>query len=61
MISTDEAYNIFLEFYSKLVCIDELYEAVSIKELAKDMAIIHIRIANADNANELINHIKEIK
>lgn len=61
MVSTDEAYNIFLEFYSKLVCIDELYEAVHIKELAKDMAIIHIRITNAHNANELIHHIKEIK
>lgn len=61
MTFEDKANNIFLEFYSKLVVIDELYEAVVIKDLAKDMAILHVRLTKDDNAKEIIHHIKEIK
>jgi hypothetical protein len=44
MTSKDKANNIFLEFYSHLVVIDELYEAVVIVELAVKMAIVHLNL-----------------
>lgn len=61
MTFEDKANNIFLEFYSKLVVIDELYEAVVIKDLAKDMAILHVRLTKDANAKEIIFHINEIQ
>jgi hypothetical protein len=49
MTSKDKANNIFLEFYSHLVIIDELYEAVVIVELAVKMAIVHVNIVKDED------------
>jgi len=61
MTSKDKANNIFLEFYSHLVIIDELYEAVVIVELAVKMAIVHVNIVKDEDYLEVIKHLKEIK
>jgi hypothetical protein len=61
MTSKDKANNIFLEFYSHLVVIDELYEAVVIVELAVKMAIVHINIVKDEDYLEVIKHLKEIR
>jgi|LakMenE18May11ns_1017448.scaffolds.fasta_scaffold9529265_2 hypothetical protein len=61
MTSKDKANNIFLEFYSHLVIIDELYEAVVIVELAIKMAIVHVNIVKDEDYLEVIKHLKEIK
>ena len=61
MTSKDKANNIFLEFYSHLVIIDELYEAVVIVELAVKMAIVHVNLIKDEDYLEVIKHLKEIK
>jgi hypothetical protein len=61
MTSKDKANNIFLEFYSHLVIIDELYEAVVIVELAIKMAIVHVNLVKDEDYLEVIKHLKEIK
>jgi len=61
MTSKDKANNIFLEFYSHLVVIDELYEAVVIVELAVKMAIVHVNIVKDEDYLEVIKHLKEIR
>jgi hypothetical protein len=61
MTSKDKANNIFLEFYSHLVVIDELYEAVVIVELAVKMAIVHVNLVKDEDYLEVIKHLKEIK
>jgi hypothetical protein len=61
MTSKDKANNIFLEFYSHLVVIDELYEVVVIVELAVKMAIVHINIVKDEDYLEVIKHLKEIR
>jgi hypothetical protein len=61
MTSKDKANNIFLEFYSHLVIIDELYEAVVIVELAVKMAIVHVNLVKDEDYLEVIKHLKEIK
>jgi len=61
MTSKDKANNIFLEFYSHLVVIDELYEAVVIVELAIKMAIVHVNIVKDEDYLEVIKHLKEIR
>jgi len=61
MTSKDKANNIFLEFYSHLVVIDELYEAVVIVELAVKMAIVHVNLVKDKDYLEVIKHLKEIK
>jgi hypothetical protein len=61
MTSKDKANNIFLEFYSHLVIIDELYEAVVIVELAVKMAIVHVNIVKDEDYLEVIKHLKEIR
>lgn len=61
MTSKDKANNIFLEFYSHLVVIDELYEAVVIVELAVKMAIVHVNLVKDSDYLEVIKHLKEIR
>ena len=61
MTSKDKANNIFLEFYSHLVIIDELYEAVVIVELAIKMAIVHVNIVKDEDYLEVIKHLKEMR
>ena len=61
MTSKDKANNIFLEFYSHLVVIDELYEAVVIVDLAIKMAIVHVNLVKDEDYLEVIKHLKEIK
>jgi hypothetical protein len=61
MTSKDKANNIFLEFYSHLVVIDELYEAVVIVELAIKMAIVHVNLVKDEDYLEVIKHLKEIR
>jgi hypothetical protein len=61
MTSKDKANNIFLEFYSHLVVIDELYEAVVIVELAVKMAIVHVNLVKDEDYLEVIKYLKEIK
>jgi hypothetical protein len=61
MTSKDKANNIFLEFYSHLVVIDELYEAVVIVDLAIKMAIVHVNLVKDEDYLEVIKHLKEIR
>jgi hypothetical protein len=61
MTSKDKANNIFLEFYSHLVVIDELYEAVVIVELAVKMAIVHVNLVKDEDYLEVRKHLKEIR
>jgi hypothetical protein len=61
MTSKDKANNIFLDFYSHLVVIDELYEAVVIVELAVKMAIVHVNLVKDEDYLEVIKHLKEIR
>jgi hypothetical protein len=61
MTSKDKANNIFLEFYSHLVVIDELYEAVVIVELAVKMAIVHVNLVKDEDYLEVIKHLKEMR
>jgi hypothetical protein len=61
MTCKDKANNIFLEFYSHLVVIDELYEAVVIVELAVKMAIVHVNLVKDEDYLEVIKYLKEIK
>ena len=61
MTSKDKANNIFLEFYSHLVVIDELYEAVVIVELAVKIAIVHVNLVKDEDYLEVIKHLKEIR
>jgi hypothetical protein len=61
MTSKDKANNIFLEFYSHLIVIDELYETVVIVELAIKMAIVHVNLVKDEDYLEVIKHLKEIK
>jgi hypothetical protein len=61
MTSKDKANNIFLEFYSHLVVIEELYEAVVIVELAVKMAIVHVNLVKDEDYLEVIKHLKEIR
>lgn len=61
MTSKDKANNIFLEFYSHLVVIDELYEAVVIVDLAIKMAIVHVNLVKDSDYLEVIKHLKEMK
>jgi len=61
MTSKDKANNIFLEFYSHLVVIEELYEAVVIVDLAIKMAIVHVNLVKDEDYLEVIKHLKEIR
>jgi hypothetical protein len=61
MTSKDKANNIFLEFYSHLVIIDELYEAVVIVELAVKMAIVHVNLVKDEDYLEVIKYLKGIR
>ena len=61
MTSKDKANNIFLEFYSHLVVIDELYEAVVIVDLAVKMASVHVNLVKDEDYLEVIKHLKEIR
>jgi len=61
MTSKDKANNIFLEFYSHLVVIDELYEAVVIVELTVKMAIVHVNLVKDEDYLEVIKYLKEIR
>ncbi len=61
MTSRDKANNIFLEFYSHLVVIDELYEAVVIVELAVKMAIVHVNLVKDEDYLEVIKYLKGIR
>jgi hypothetical protein len=61
MTSKDKANNIFLEFYSHLVVIDELYEAVVIVDLAIKMAIVHVNLVKDEDYLEVIKHLKEMR
>jgi hypothetical protein len=61
MTSKDKANNIFLEFYSHLILIDELHEAVVIVELAVKIAIVHVNLVKDEDYLEVIKHLKEIK
>jgi hypothetical protein len=61
MTSKDKANNIFLEFYSHLVVIDELYEAVVIVELAVKMAIVHVNLVKDEDYLEVRKHLKEMR
>lgn len=62
-----EAANIiFLEFYSTLVCNEELLETLIVSALAKQMAILHINInkrmlkENIEFYNQVIREIELI-
>jgi len=62
----DIANYVFLEFYSVLVCDEELFELVHIVELAKKMALIHINIIKRNKEDkefysEIIKEINLIK
>jgi hypothetical protein len=61
MTSKDKANTIFLEFYSHLVLMDELYEAVNIVDLAVKMAIVHVNIVKDENYFEVKKHLKEMR
>jgi hypothetical protein len=61
MTSKDKANNIFLEFYSHLVVIEELYEAVVIVELAVKMAIVHVNLVKDEDYLEVRKHLKEMR
>jgi hypothetical protein len=61
MTSKDKANNIFLEFYSHLVVIEELYEAVVIVDLAIKMAIIHVNLVKDEDYLEVRKHLKEMR
>jgi|GEM_PF-5072038 len=61
MTSEDKANNIFLEFYTHLIVMDELFEVVVIKELAIKMAIVHVNLVKDSNYLDIIKHLKEIK
>ena len=61
MTSKDKANNIFLEFYSHLVVIEELYEAVVIVDLAIKMAIVHVNLVKDEDYLEVIKHLKGIR
>ena len=56
----DKANNIFLEFYSSLIVMDELHEVIRIKDLAIKMAIIHVKITKDNDHIEIIKHLKKI-
>lgn len=61
MTSKDKANNIFLEFYSHLVLMDELYEAVVIVDLAVKMAIVHVNLVKDEDYLEVRKHLKEMR
>lgn len=61
MTSEDIANNIFLEFYTHLIVMDELFEVVLIKDLAVKMAIVHVNIVKDDNYLDIIKHLRAIK
>ena len=61
MTSKDKANNIFLEFYTHLVVMDELFEVVVIKELAIKMAIVHVNIVKDDDYRDIIKHLRAIE
>ena len=57
----DKANNIFLEFYSILVLMDELYDVIRIKDLAVKMAIVHVNLVKDNDYVKIIKHLKKIK
>ena len=61
MTSKDKANNIFLEFYTHLVVMDELFEVVVIKELAIKMAIVHVNIVKDNDYLDIIKHLRAIE
>ena len=61
MTSKDKANNIFLEFYSHLILMDELYEAVNIVDLAVKMAIVHVNLVKDEDYLEIKKHLKEMR
>lgn len=62
----ETASVIFLEFYSTLVCNEELLETLIVSALAKQMAILHINInkrmlkENIEFYNQVIREIELI-
>lgn len=61
MTSKDKANNIFLEFYTHLVVMDELFEVIVIKELAIKMAIVHVNIVKDSDYLDIIKHLRAIE
>ena len=61
MTSKDKANNIFLEFYTHLVVMDELFEVIVIKELAIKMAIVHVNLVKDSNYLDIIKHLRAIE
>ena len=61
MTSKDKANNIFLEFYTHLVVMDELFEVVVIKELAIKMAIVHVNLEKDNDYRDIIKHLRAIE
>ena len=61
MTSENIANNIFLEFYTHLVVMDELFEVVVIKELAIKMAIVHVNIVKDNDYLDIIKHLRAIE
>ena len=61
MTSEDKANNIFLEFYTHLIVMDELFEVVVIKELAIKMAIVHVNIVKDNDYLDIIKHLRAIE
>ena len=61
MTSKDKANNIFLEFYTHLVVMDELFEAVVIKDLAIKMAIVHVNLVKDSDYLDIIKHLRAIE
>jgi hypothetical protein len=62
----DVANYVFLEFYSVLICDEDLFEAVRIVELAKKMALVHINMIKRNKEDkeyysEIIKEINLIK
>jgi hypothetical protein len=62
----DLANYIFLEFYSVLICDEDLFEAVHILQLAKKMSIVHVNIIKRHKEDkefyiDVINEINLIK
>jgi hypothetical protein len=57
----DKANNIFLQFYSVLILMDELYDVIRISDLAIKMAIVHVNLVKDDDYIKIIKQLKKMK
>jgi hypothetical protein len=57
----DKANNIFLEFYSVLILMDELYDVIRISDLAIKIAIVHVNLVKDDDYIKIIKQLKKMK